>query len=270
MPSLRVGQTEIAYELRRTATAAERRITVTPGYVEVLALTTDDDAAIESFLDRKRQWLFETIRELEEQTATQHAVPRFMTGSKIPFRGRMSSLTVRRHDGVGVEVTHKTGFLVDLPSWVEAEAADAIVAMHIKLWLKRQVRQDVNVIAAAYRKRHGLQPRAIRVTDMKSGWGSCGAEGAIHINWHLVFAPKRVLEYVVVHELAHLKHRSHGEAFWAFLASILPDYQSAKTWLDRHQASLDSGFLDAPARRAASARCKLEVTHSSLTGPLPA
>lgn len=62
-----------------------------------------------------------------------------------------------------------------------------------------------------------------------------------------------MLEYVVVHELAHLKHRSHGEAFWAFLASILPDYQRAKAWLERHQASLDSGFLDAPARHAAPA-----------------
>jgi len=244
MPSVRVGQTEIAYELRRTATASERRITVTPGYVEVLALTTDDDAAIAGFLDRKRQWLFDTIRELDEKTATQHFVPRFMSGSKIPFRGRMASLTVRRRDGTDVKVTHRAGFLVDLPSWVEADASDAIVAMHLKLWLKRQVRQDVQAIAAAYRKRHGLQPRSIRVADMKSGWGSCGAEGGIQINWHLVFAPKRVLEYVVVHELAHLKHRSHGDAFWAFLASILPDYERAKAWLDRHQASLDSGFLN--------------------------
>lgn len=248
MPSLRVGQTEIAYELRRTATATERRITVTPGYVEVLALTTDDDSAINDFLERKRQWLFETIRELEERTAAQHVVPRFMTGSKIPFRGRMSSLTVRRHDGASIEVTHKAGFLVDLPIWVEADAADAIVAMHIKLWLKRQVRQDVNAIATANQKRHGLKPRAIRVTDMKSGWGSCGAEGIVHINWHLVFAPKRVLEYVVVHELAHLKHRSHGEAFWTYLASLLPDYERAKAWLDRHQASLDSAFLNAPTQ----------------------
>lgn len=244
MPVVRVGQTEIAYELRRTATISERRITVTPGCVEVLALTTDDDAAIEDFLGRKRQWLFDTVRELEEQVATHHAVARFMTGSKIPFRGRMSSLTVRRHDGAGVEVAHKTGFLVDLPSWVEPETADAIVAMHIKLWLKRQVRQDVQAIAAAYQKRYGLKPRAIRVADMKSGWGSCGAEGTVHINWNLVFAPKRVLEYVVVHELAHLKHRSHGEAFWAFLASILPDYERAKAWLDRHQSSLDAGFLE--------------------------
>lgn len=80
-------------------------------------------------------------------------------------------------------------------------------------------------------------------------WGSI-SDDIIHINWHLVFAPKRVLEYVVAHELAHLKHRSHGEAFWAYLASILPDYERAKAWLDRNQSSLVSDFLKTSAHRA--------------------
>jgi predicted metal-dependent hydrolase len=243
MPSIRVGQTEIAYELRRTATASERRITVTPGCVEVLALTTDDDAAIESVLGRKRQWLFDSVRQLEEVTAKRPVVPRFMTGSKIPFRGRMSSLTVRRHDGNHIEIEYKTGFLVDLPSRIAEAATDAIVATEIKLWLKRRVRADVHTIAATYGKRFGLKPRSIRVAEFATGWGSCGLNGTIHIDWRLVFAPKRVLEYVVVHELAHLKHRSHGDEFWGFLGSMLPDHERPKGWLDTHQGSLDAGFL---------------------------
>lgn len=243
MPSVRIGQTEIAYELRRTATLSERRITVMPGAVEVLALTTDDDAAIESFLSRKRQWLFDTVREMEETVARRPVVPRFMSGSKIPYRGRQSSLTVRRHDGPHIEIAHRNGFLVDLPSWVAEDAADALVAMEIKLWLKRRVRLEVREIAGAYGRRLDLKPRSIRVDEFVGGWGSCGASGIIHIDWRLVFAPKRVLEYVVVHELAHLKHRSHGDAFWAFMGSILPDYERPKGWLNLHEASLDASFL---------------------------
>jgi len=243
MPTLRVGQTEIPYELRRTAIASERRITVTPGCVEVLALATDDDAAIADFLDRKRQWVFQTVRELEEITANRAAVPRFMTGSKIPFRGRMASLTVRRHDGPHIEITHRNGFVVDLPSWVAADAADAIVATEIKLWLKRRVRRDVHEIAAAYGKRFGVKPRAIRVAEYVAGWGSCGPNGTVHLDWRLVFAPKRVLEYVVVHELAHLRHRSHGDAFWSLVASMLPDYERPKGWLESTGAALDAEFL---------------------------
>ncbi len=243
MPVLRVGSKDIAYDLRRTATAKERRITVMPGCVEVLALATDDYATIESFLDRKRQWVFQTVRELEEITASRASVPRFMSGSKIPFRGRRTSLTVRRSDGLHIEISYCNGFLVDLPTWVTEEAADGIVATEIKLWLKRRVRRDVGEIAAAYGKRFDLKARGIRVADMKSGWGSCGQNGTILINWHLVFAPKKVLEYVVVHELAHLKVRSHGPEFWTYLEALLPDYERPKGWLDLHQRTLDSDFL---------------------------
>lgn len=245
MGVIRIGQTEVAYELRRTATASERRITVTPGHVEVLALTTDDDAAIDDFLNRKRQWLFNTLRELETKTAKRAVVPRFISGSKIPYRGRMARLTVRRHDGAHVEIDYRNGFFVDLPSWVRDEDSDGIVATEIKLWLKRRVRRDVMEIASAYRKRFGLKPRALRVADMKTGWGACGPSGTILINWTLVFAPKAVLEYVVAHELAHLKVRSHGPDFWAHLATLLPDYERPKGWLDVHQGALDAAFLDA-------------------------
>ncbi len=244
MGVIRIGQTEVAYELRRTATASERRITVTPGHIEVLALTTDDDAAIDDFLNRKRQWLFNALRELETKTAKRAVVPRFISGSKIPYRGRMARLTVRRHDGAHVEIDYRNGFLVDLPSWVRDEDSDGIVATEIKLWLKRRVRRDVMEIASAYRKRFGLKPRALRVADMKTGWGACGPSGTILINWTLVFAPKAVLEYVVVHELAHLRVRSHGPDFWAHLATLLPDYERPKGWLDVHQGALDAAFLD--------------------------
>lgn len=246
MGVIRVGRTQIAYELRRTATAAERRITVTPGCVEVLALSTDGDADIENFLYRKRQWLFDTVRELQEVTARRPAVPRFMTGSKIPYRGRMSRLTVRRHDGTKVEISHRAGFIVDLPPWVTHDMADTIVATEIKIWLKQRARRDANEAATAYKIRLGLWPRSIRVAEFATGWGSCGSSGNINIDWRLIFAPKRVLEYVVVHELAHLKHRSHGDVFWSYLASVLPDYERAKGWLDQNGSTLDAAFLKPP------------------------
>jgi len=243
MPVLQVGKTAIPYDLRRSATVRERRITVTPDGVEVVAPLSDLDDDLAAFLDRKRQWVFDSFQELKELAARRPVVPRFMTGSKVPFRGRMARLTVRRTDGPHVEIAHRNGFIVDLPAWVLPEQAEVIVATQLKLWLKSQVRRDVSDIARAYRTRFGLKPKSIQVVDLATGWGSCGPEGNIRINWHLVFAPKKVLEYVVVHELAHLRHRSHGDAFWAFLEFMLPDYRAPKTWLDAHQGQIDSSFL---------------------------
>lgn len=237
MPTLQIGSTEISYELRRSATISERRITVTPGHVEVLALTNDDEEAVEGFLVRKRQWLFNTVREMERITADRHAVPRFMTGSKIPYRGRKMPLTVRRTDAEQIAITYRNGFIVDLPHWA-GQDADHLVASELQHWLKQRARRDVKEIAADYGKRFGLNPRSIRAADFAHGWGSCGPEGNVLINWHLIFAPRKVLEYVVVHELAHLRVRSHGLEFWRLVGSIMPESSAARTWLQRNQATM--------------------------------
>jgi predicted metal-dependent hydrolase len=242
MPTLQIGRKEIPYELRRSATASERRITITPGHVEVLALTSDNDDDIAGFLDRKRQWVFNTVREMERVTASRHAVPRFITGSKIPYRGRKMPLTVRRSDSDRAIVTFRNGFIVDLPHWVGDET-DQLVASELTHWLKQRARRDVQAIATQYGKRSRLLPRSIRVTDMANGWGSCGPEGSVLINWNLIFAPRSVLEYVIVHELVHLERRSHGPAFWGKLSELMPDYERAKLWLDAHGASLSGTFL---------------------------
>ena len=242
MPTLLIGKKEIPYDLCRSATASERRITVTPDHVEVLALLNDDDEAVAGFLDRKRQWLFDTVREMERITANRHSVPRFMTGSKIPYRGRQMSLTVRRTEAERIATNYRNGFIVDLPHWA-GQDADHLVASELQHWLKQRARRDVKEIAAQYGKRFNLVPRSIRVGDFTNGWGSCGPEGNILINWHLIFAPMKVLEYVVVHELVHLRERSHGPAFWALLARMTANSTTSRAWLERHQSTLSSSFF---------------------------
>lgn len=242
MASLQIGQREIPYELCRSATASQRRITVTPDRVEVLVLACDGDDDIAAFLKRKRQWVFNTVREMERVTADRHAVPRFITGSKIPYRGRKMSLTVRRTDAERAAVHYRNGFVVDLPHWV-GEDADKLVASELKHWLKQRARRDVKDIAADYGKRFGLVPRSIRTADFANGWGSCGPEGNVLVNWHLIFAPKKVMEYVVAHELAHLRHRSHGQDFWTAAGAIMPHFEVAKAWLARHGGAMGDDFL---------------------------
>lgn len=242
MPTIQIGRAEIAYELRRSACATERRITVTPGHVEVMALATDGDDDIAGFLDRKRQWLFNTMRDMERIAASRHAMPRFATGSKIPYRGRKMSLTVRHSDAERATVTYRNGFIVDLPHWTGEEPAQ-LVASELQHWLKQRARRDVLDIAADIGKRHGLVPRSIRVADFAHGWGSCGPEGNVLINWHLIFAPRKVLEYVVAHELAHLRHRSHGREFWDYLTTIASGWEASKAWLEKHQSGLSAQFL---------------------------
>ena len=78
----------------------------------------------------------------------------------------------------------------------------------------------------------------ISIREQKTRWGSCSSKGNLNFNWRLIFAPEDVLDYIVVHELAHRKEMNHSPAFYAVVASVLPDYKKAQRWLREHGESL--------------------------------
>ena len=83
-------------------------------------------------------------------------------------------------------------------------------------------------------KRMGVSARSVGVSSAKGRWGSCSANGGIRYTFRLVYAPVEVIEYVVVHELCHLKVRNHSKAFWREVENALPDYQKKRAWLKAH------------------------------------
>lgn len=78
----------------------------------------------------------------------------------------------------------------------------------------------------------------ITIRAQKTRWGSCSSRGTLSFNWRLMLAPPRVLDYVVVHELCHLKHMDHSRNFWNAVAEIMPDYKEHKKWLKENGARL--------------------------------
>ena len=78
----------------------------------------------------------------------------------------------------------------------------------------------------------------ITIRDQKTRWGSCSAKGTLSFNWRLMLAPPAVLDYVVVHELCHLTHMNHSNAFWELVESDCPDYRAHRKWLKEHGQEL--------------------------------
>lgn len=169
MPTLQVGKTPIEYELRRSGAVRERKIVVTPGHVTVLALPSDDESLIAALLDRKREWLFNTVREMDATIAARHTIPRFITGAKIPYRGRKVGLLVRHTDSERTSVTHNNRFVVDLPHWMGLET-DELVASELQHWLKQRARRDVTAIVAELFRKFGLTPASLRVGELANAW----------------------------------------------------------------------------------------------------
>ena len=92
-------------------------------------------------------------------------------------------------------------------------------------------RQVLQRRAEYYARQMQVSYGRVAVKDQKTRWGSCSAKGNLNFNWRLILAPGEVLDYVVVHELAHRREMNHSVRFWNLVESVLPDYQQRKRWL---------------------------------------
>jgi hypothetical protein len=211
--------------------------------VEVVVPVGQGDGAVADFVWRRREWIYTEQEKLRAREARQQSVgpARLVTGAKIPYRGRMMRLRVTRRGDVGAEiaVTYRNGFHVTAPTGAEEAALRAAV----EAWLKDRVKQDVRGMVARHAPRLGVAPKAVRVMDLSQVWGACGPGGVIHLNWKLIFAPKAVLEYAVVHELAHLRHRDHTPAFWRTVGELVEDYEQRRDWLAAKEDILHAGLI---------------------------
>lgn len=99
---------------------------------------------------------------------------------------------------------------------------------------RREARERIALIAQSEARALGVAYTRLTLRDQRSRWGSCSSKGSLSFNWRLVLAPHDVLDYVVVHEICHLRELHHGPAFWKLVESRRPGYRESKQWLDDH------------------------------------
>ena len=103
-------------------------------------------------------------------------------------------------------------------------------------WYRRQAFPKITERARFYSQKTGWKFKSISITKAESRWGSCGPQGSINFSWRLVMAPPDVVDYVIVHELAHIPERNHSAGFWNKVKSVLPDYKERRKWLRENVA----------------------------------
>jgi predicted metal-dependent hydrolase len=231
MPALTVGSTAIRYEVSRSGRARRLRITVRPDGVRVSAPLWASTGEIRAFLDLNRRWIQDKVAAVERVLAAHPGPRRLHDGARIPYLGRLVPLSIAEGRMQRAQVAYREGFVVSVPRSLDEDEEEALVEEALGRWLRRQAGIEAKAIVDRHGPRHGLTPSAIRIKDQKQLWGSCTARGAINLNWRLIFAPLPVLEYVVVHELCHLRVRNHQKEFWRLVAEILPDYGAQRRWL---------------------------------------
>ncbi|MEW6400572.1 MAG: SprT family zinc-dependent metalloprotease [Chloroflexota bacterium] len=101
-------------------------------------------------------------------------------------------------------------------------------------WYKIRAFEIICERVGEYAKQHDFSPKQVKITSAKTRWGSCSPNGTLNFTWRLIMAPMEVVDYVVVHELAHLRVKNHSRKFWKLVESILPGYKLQRKWLRDH------------------------------------
>jgi predicted metal-dependent hydrolase len=99
---------------------------------------------------------------------------------------------------------------------------------------RRLARNAIGETAKRESSRLGVTYKRITIRDTRSRWGSCSTTGTLSFSWRLALAPREILDYVVVHELCHLRHHDHSRRFWSLVGEVWPQYREHKAWLDDH------------------------------------
>jgi predicted metal-dependent hydrolase len=99
---------------------------------------------------------------------------------------------------------------------------------------RRLARELVRETVATEAPRIGVRCTRISIRDTSSRWGSCSSQGSLSFSWRLALAPRRILDYVVVHELCHLVHLDHSPRFWSLVEQVRPDFREQRDWLSNH------------------------------------
>ena len=231
------GSTVIEFGLRRSQ---RRRRTIEISVdamhgVLVAAPVRATIASIEDLVRRRAPWILKRIEALRQAVAVR-AERQWATGETLLYLGREYGLRVDDANGVTAPEVRLDG------AWLEVrlpedergkEGRGKAVAEVVEQWYRWSAGRELPRRVAVYAPLLGVAPSQVLVRPQERRWGSCARDGTLRFNWRLVMAPPPIVDYVVVHELCHLRHLNHGPQFWEMVGRLIPDYQLRRRELRR-------------------------------------
>jgi len=233
--SLLLGGQRVPYVLKVSTQARRLRLVIRPRTgLEVIVPHSAPLASHEPFLREKERWILATLERMRLATAS--LAPRPLTdGSRLRYAGRELTLVVR----IGAPRGHYRASLVaDALTLTLPEADPAVARRALEAWYRRQAEAVFAERLATCNRPYGYRYQRVSVKAQKTRWGSCSKLGNLNFNWRLLLAPLPVLDYVVVHELCHLKEMNHGPRFWKLVTLACPDHAVHRRWLRQHGREL--------------------------------
>lgn len=199
------------------------------GTVSALVPETLSDVELESVIKTKEYRIHKNLAEWNELNAN-HVEREYVSGQSFLYFGRNYRLKVL--DGTLGEVRFSKGYFY-LGRKDLSQARELFTTFY-----RAKLKKKITPLVRTYAEQIGVAPKEIKVMELQNRWASCSSSGNVNFHWKCTMAPMEVLHYIVVHELVHLIHPNHSEAFWNEVDKVLPSFQREKEWLKLNGAGM--------------------------------
>jgi len=189
-------------------------------------------ATVEKFVYEKRPWIEKRLRQIVSERR-EHMPKRFVPGEMFLYLGGRYPLQVADTPGLRRPLDFtEDAFYLD--GQCHEKAKDLFVT-----WYKERAIRILRDRLHVYSHIMHLFPRRERISSAKHQWGRCSSGNTLSFSWRLIMAPLSVIDYIVVHELAHVREKNHSPKFWKIVETTLPDYRHQRDWLKKHGVLLN-------------------------------
>jgi predicted metal-dependent hydrolase len=230
--TLTLGTSTLHYRLKRSARRSigfsidATGLTITaPRWVTL--------ADIESAIAEKQRWIFAKLTEWQTRVE-QRALPRieWRDGAEVPYLGKPVRVTL----GAAQLSFDEAARVLALPLPPQADPQQ--IKDRVQGWLQGEAKRIFGERLPLYAQKLGVEFRSYALSSAATRWGSCSSDGRIRLNWRLIHFPLSIVDYVVAHELAHLREMNHSPRFWQTVESIFPEFREARKTLRHHPPEL--------------------------------
>ena len=239
--AVRIGEIEIPYLFKRVPRRRRVHIVVNDdGTIEVRAPWRFGLPKAREVLRENSRWVVESLHRARERLARR---PRLVTGARLPLLDDSLRLDVRQ--SAQIELfgdcrpmrgrAERRGATLRVST---ASLGDEELRALIEQWYRREAALHLAARVDHYASRLGVRPSRVSIRGQRSRWGSCSGKGTVSLNWRLMMVPGELVDYVVVHELCHLRHMDHSPRFWAMVTDTIPDFRERRRRLNEHQGRL--------------------------------
>ena len=227
---LRYGSVDIPYSITQTKRKKTMQIFIEKDNVEVIAPESKDISEIKQLLKNKVKWIYTSQLKLKKRKPDIR-----VTKNSLLYLGKNYQYVVKTMQKTDTMIFSNSTFEFSMTS---KSLTENKIKNFFFNWLIEKYTPYIENKIKQYSKLLDVQPTGFQIKNLKTKWGSVTVSENIHLNLHLLKTPKKMIDYVILHELAHLKIKGHGYEFWAFLAKFMPDFEKRKEWLEKNHVEI--------------------------------